>query len=194
MLLATVRGVLDPARAWPTEHYIGSDLTGIWLDLSHVTLDAESLLADAAHASTLLSRGETERAREILNDIDARYGGDAFEDEPYELWAEGLREETRAAWLRSLRHLATLATREGRTTDVCTILVRLLSADPYDERVHRGLVKALVRSGRHGEARRAFDNWSEAMAAVDAPLPDAAVLAPAEPDQPSAGSSVLTPR
>jgi DNA-binding SARP family transcriptional activator/tetratricopeptide (TPR) repeat protein len=194
VLLATVRGVLDPGRAWPTEHYVESDLTGIWLDLSHITLDAESLLTDAAHASALLSSGETERAREILTDIDARYGGDAFEDEPYELWAEGLREETRAAWLRSLRHLATLATREGRTSDVCTILVRLLGADPYDERVHRGLVKALVQSGRHGEARRAFDNWREAMTAVDAPGPDEAVLTPVELRRPSARVAVLTPR
>ena len=88
VLLTTVRGVLDPGRDWPTEQYIGSDLTGVWLDLSHVTLDAESLLADSAYASALLSQGETECAREILNDIDARYCGDAFEDEPYDVWAE----------------------------------------------------------------------------------------------------------
>lgn len=185
VLLTTVRGVLDPERAWPVEHYISSDLTGVWLDLRHVWLDAESLIVDATHASALLAGGDTERAREILTEVDARYGGDAFEDEPYEEWAEGLREEARSAWVRSLRHLATLATREGRTSDVCAILVRLLGADPYDDRVHRGLVTALVRSGRHGEARRAFDNWTGAMAAINAPRPDAAVLTA----QPAHGST-----
>jgi DNA-binding SARP family transcriptional activator/ATP/maltotriose-dependent transcriptional regulator MalT len=176
VLLATVRGVLDPGKDWPAEHYVASDSSGVWLDLRRVGLDAESLLADAAHAATLLAEGQTDLAREILGDIDDRYCGPAFEDEPYEDWAESLREETRSAWLRSLRHLAILSLREGRMTDACAHLVRLLSADPYDERMHRALVQALVRTGRHGEARRAFDQWVRAMTVVDAPRPDPGVL------------------
>ena len=58
------------------------------------------------------------------------------------------------------------------------------SADPYDTNVHRLLVTTLVRCGRHGEARRAFARWAEAMDVVDAPPPDDAVL----------GAGVLTPR
>jgi DNA-binding SARP family transcriptional activator/tetratricopeptide (TPR) repeat protein len=176
VLLATVRGVLDPGKAWPAEHYIASDPTGVWLDLRRVMVDAERLLADASHAAALLADGQTDLAREILGDINHRYGGHAFEDEPYEDWAEVLREETRCAWLRSLRHLAMLSLREGGMTDACALLVRLLGADPYDERMHRVLVKALVRTGRHGEARRAFDQWTRAMAVVDAPHPDPRVL------------------
>ena len=176
VLLATVRGVLDPEKDWPAEHYVASDPTGVWLDLRRVTLDAESLLADAAHAASLLADGQTDLAREILGNIDHRYSGHAFEDEPYEDWAEPLREETRGAWLRSLRHLAVLSLREGRMTDACALLVRLLTADPYDERMHRALVQALVRTGRHGEARRAFDQWARAMTVVDAPCPDPGVL------------------
>jgi DNA-binding SARP family transcriptional activator len=176
VLLATVRGALDPGRAWPAEHYVGSDATGVWLDLRRVALDAESLLADASHAAALLADGKTDLAREILSDIDHRYCGHAFEDEPYEEWSEALREETRGAWLRSLRHLAILSLREGRMTDACALLGRLLAADPYDERMHRELVKALVRTGRHGEARRAFDQWARAMTVVDAPHPDPGVL------------------
>jgi DNA-binding SARP family transcriptional activator len=176
VLLATVRGVLDPGKAWPAEHHIASDSMGVWLDLRRVTLDAERLLTDAAHAAALLADGRTELAREILGDIDHRYRGHAFEDEPYEDWAVPLREETRGAWLRSLRHLAVLSLREGRVTDACALLVRLLAADPFDERMHRELVKALVRTGRHGEARRAFEHWGKAMSVVDAPRPDPAVL------------------
>ena len=181
VLLATARGVLDPDKAWPAEHFVASDPTGVWLDLRCVTLDAERLLADAAHAAALLTDGQTDLAREILSDIDRRYCGHAFEDEPYEDWAEPLREETRGAWLRSVRHLAILSLREGRPTDACALLARLLAADPYDERMHRELVKALVSTGRHGEARRAFEQWARAMTVVDAPRPDPRVL-------------VLTPR
>jgi DNA-binding SARP family transcriptional activator/tetratricopeptide (TPR) repeat protein len=181
VLLATVRGVFDPGKAWPAGHYVASDSTGVWLDLRRVTLDAESLLADAAHAAALLADGQTDPAREILSDIDHRYCGHAFEDEPYEDWAQALREETRGAWLRSLRHLAILSLREGRMTDACALLVRLLGADPYDERMHRTLVRALVRTGRHGEARRAFDQWASAMCVVDAPRPDPRVLIVTQP-------------
>jgi DNA-binding SARP family transcriptional activator len=56
--------------------------------------------------------------------------------------------------------------------------VRLLVADPYDEQVHRMLVRTLARAGRHGEARRSFDRWVAAMRVIDAPLPDPAVLRP----------------
>ncbi len=179
VLLATVRAVLDPERAWPPGHHVGSDTSGIWLDLRHVALDADGLLLDAGLAGELLDAGDRERAREILSDIDGRYRGDAFEDEPYEQWADGFREEVRAAWLRSVRHLATLHGREGRPADAQVLLVRLLAADPYDVGMHRLLVRTLVRSGRHGEARRAFDRWVGAMDEIEAPVPDEAVLAAA---------------
>jgi hypothetical protein len=38
------------------------------------------------------------------------------------------------------------------------------------------LVAVLVRAGRHGEARRAFDRWHRAMAEVGAAEPDADTL------------------
>jgi DNA-binding SARP family transcriptional activator/tetratricopeptide (TPR) repeat protein len=177
VLLATIRGVLDPDKDWPPDHYVGADLRGLWLDLRHVALDADSLLRDADLAAELMDDGDSERAREILTDIDARYRGGAFEDEPGEEWADGFREEVRAAWLRSLRRLAWLHSRSGRPGDAQVLLVRLLDADPYDAQIHGLLVRTLVRWGRHGEARRAFSRWADAMDAVDAPRPDQAVLA-----------------
>jgi DNA-binding SARP family transcriptional activator/tetratricopeptide (TPR) repeat protein len=189
VLLKTVRGVLDPEKAWPPDWYVASDLTGLWLDLGHATVDADQLIRDAAHAAHLLESGEVERAREILTDVDGRYRGDAFEDDPYQEWADTLREEARAAWLGSVRRLVTLHRRAKRAADAHGLLVRLLTADPYDEHAHRLLVQSLVRTGRHGEARRAFDRWTQAMRAIDAPLPDPAVLqAPAL----TARSPVLT--
>jgi DNA-binding SARP family transcriptional activator len=191
VLLATVRGVLDPAKAWPSERYLVADQWGVRFDLRAVVIDAEMLLRDAAHAAELLEQGRTDCAREVLSHVDALYRGEAFEEESDE-WAGGLREEVRAAWGRSMRRLANLQLREGRGPEALGLFARLLSIDPYDEQVHRRLVTGLVRAGRHGEARRAFERWRQAMREIDAPLPEPRVL------HPVAGQlqhrPVLTPR
>ena len=189
VLLATVRGVLDPDKSWPADHYVAADTTGLRLDLARVAVDADGLLHDAAQGADLMEAGDDARALEIFGDVDARYVGDAFEDELAEEWADGFREEARAAWLRSLRRLATLRSREGRVDDAQGLLVRLLVADPYDEQVHHMLVRTLARAGRHGEARRAFQRWQDAMRAIEAPMPAPAVLrltdSPARPARPA---------
>jgi DNA-binding SARP family transcriptional activator len=75
-----------------------------------------------------------------------------------------------------VRRLLAVRPPDGRPADTHRLLVRLLAADPYDEQAHRALVASLVRSGRHGEARRAFRRWTAAMRSIDAPVPDPAVL------------------
>jgi DNA-binding SARP family transcriptional activator/ATP/maltotriose-dependent transcriptional regulator MalT len=176
VLLSVIRTVLDPARLWPVDHHVQADNVGISLDFAHVTVDAEELLRDAGLAARLGRAGEPERAREVLAEVDARYHGDAFDDEPYADWAQGLREEVRAAWLRGLRQLATLGSRAGDLDQAVASLVRLCGADEFDESAHQMLVTVLVRAGRHGEARRAFDRWARAMRTIDAPPPDRALL------------------
>ena len=194
VLMATVRGVLDPGKGWPPEWYVASDQTGIWLDLRHAWVDADDLIRDAEHAAALMADADDEKASAILAEVDARYTGDAFEDEPYEEWADGLREEARAAWTTSVRHLVTARNRSGRAAESHGLLVRLLAADPYDEQAHRLLVRMLTRTGRHGEARRAYERWADAMRAIDAPLPDRAVLrAPAPRGPRTRGRPVVTP-
>jgi DNA-binding SARP family transcriptional activator len=191
VLLATVRGVLDPAKSWPPDRYLVADSSGVRLDLGAVVIDAEMLLRDAAHAAELLERGQVDCAREVLAHVDALHRGEAFEDESEE-WADGLREEVRAAWGRSMRRLANLQLREGRGPEALGLFARLLSIDPYDEQVHRRLVTSLVRAGRHGEARRTFERWCQAMREIDAPLPEPSILHPA--DAKFRPRPVLTPR
>ncbi|MEN3305488.1 MAG: hypothetical protein V7603_1690 [Micromonosporaceae bacterium] len=176
VLLSAIRTVLDPARLWPVDHHVRADNAGISLDTDHLAVDAEELLRDAGLAARLLRAGEPEQAREVLVEVDSRYHGDAFDDEPYEDWAQGLREEVRAAWLQGLRQLAELGIRAGDLDQAVTSLVRHCGADPFDEPAHQMLVTVLVRAGRHGEARRAFDRWVRAMRSIDAPPPDRALL------------------
>jgi DNA-binding SARP family transcriptional activator len=176
VLLSAVRGVLDPRRAWPVEHYLRADLAGVSIDPAQLSVDAEELLRDADHAVRLCRDGQLDQAREALAEVDALYRGDAFEDEPYEQWSDALREQVRTAWLRALRRSAQLCRAGGDLDQSITCLVRLLGADPFDEASHHLLVEALVGAGRHGEARRAFDRWSAAMRVIDVPGPDPAVL------------------
>jgi DNA-binding SARP family transcriptional activator len=176
VLLSAVRTVLDPSRLWPAEHHVRADLAGVWLDTDHVAVDVEELIRDAAHAAALARRGEPEHARDVLAEVDRLYRGDAFSDEPYEEWADGLREEARAVWLRALRDLAESSRTAGDPDQAVACLVRLLGVDAYDESAHRALVEVLVLAGRHGEARRAFDRWARAMRSIDAPPPAAHVL------------------
>ncbi|MEU8183678.1 BTAD domain-containing putative transcriptional regulator [Micromonospora sp. NPDC049044] len=176
VLLSAVRAVLDPPRRWPVDRYVRADLTGVRLDLTRVVVDAENLLADVPRAEQLAREGDPAQARAVLADVDAAYRGDAFTDEPYEDWADGLREQARSVWLRALRKLARQYRRDGDSDRAATTLVRLLDADPYDEWAHRALVGTLVGAGRHGEARRAFDRWVGAMRAIDAPPPHPDVL------------------
>ena len=135
------------------------------------------LLRDAEHAAALMEEGDADRASAIFAEVDARYTGDAFEDEP----VRGVgRRAARGGGPRGGARCATsrppAAGRAAPTTP--RLLVRLLVADPYDEQAHRLLVRLLTRTGRHGEARRSFDRWVAAMRVIDAPLPDPAVLRP----------------
>ncbi len=187
VLLSVIRTVLDPSKLWAADHHVRADLAGVSLDPDHVVVDAEELMRDAAHAAAL-ARTEPDRAREVLVEVDAAYRGDAFDDEPYEDWAQGLREEARAAWLRALRQLAGLAAQAGEPDQAVAALVRLLAADNFDEPAHRALVTVLRDAGRHGEARRAFDRWTQAMRSIDAPPPDPRLLrGPGRPNPPAAG-------
>jgi DNA-binding SARP family transcriptional activator len=181
VLLATVRGVLDPQRDWPPDRFVAADQQGVRLDLRHVEVDAETMIVDAAHAAEVMDAGDDGLALEILTHIDARYRGDAFDEEGSEEWAGALREQARAAWVRSVRRLATLHARTGHGSEALGLLTRLLCVDPYDEQVHHRLVLGLARAGRHGEARRAWERWAAAMREIDAPEPDAGLLARERP-------------
>jgi DNA-binding SARP family transcriptional activator len=157
--LSTVRGVLDPGRRAPADEYIGTGPANIWLNLDRVAVDVETFLADAAHGLRLHARGNAE-ARTVLLAVEHSYVGEVFADDPYDDWAQPLREEAHGTYLQVLRALVRLG---GGPDDTIRRLSVVLADDPYDERCHRDLVGTLVDAGRHGEARRAYDRYRAAM-------------------------------
>src|SRR4029453_8900146 len=90
--LSTLRAVLDPGRQAPPDQFVLAGRSGIALDVTHVELDLESFLGEAAHGLRLRDQGYLDEARTVLAAAERRYGGDLLEDEPYDDWAVPARE------------------------------------------------------------------------------------------------------
>src|SRR4029450_14079576 len=120
----------------------------------HRARAAEGSLGAAAAASRLGRSGDAAGARARLETAEALYGGDFLEEDPYEDWAVGLREEAQATYISIARSLAEAAATEGDADGATRYYLRILERDPFDEGAHLGLVAALVAAGRHGEAPR----------------------------------------
>jgi DNA-binding SARP family transcriptional activator/tetratricopeptide (TPR) repeat protein len=163
VLLSIVRGVLDPGKANATDHYLVADQTSIALDITRVRVDVEEFLAHVAQGRRLVDRGAAAEARTLLTAVERQYTADAFADEPYADWSRPMREEARAAYLSVLRMLAQVTRAASGPGAAVGLLLRLLEHDPYDEYAHRSLVHAFVAGGQHGEARRAFGRYRDAM-------------------------------
>lgn len=170
--------LLSIVRTVSGKDVLAIDAASVALDLTQVRVDVEDFLADVAHGIRLRDCGATAAARSLLAAAEQSYLGDAFGDDPYDDWAVALREEARGAYLRTLRALVELDRAAGDTEQAASYLRRLLQNDPYDEAAHRLLVEVLVAGGRHGEARRAFDRYTQAMAGIGVRPPDETVLSP----------------
>lgn len=187
VLLSIIRGVLDPAKTFATDHFLVADQSSIALEIARVRVDVEEFLAQVAHGRRLVERGMPVEAGAILLAADRRYAADAFEDEPYADWSGPLREEVRAAYLSMLRMLAQTRRVTSGPPAAVAYLLRLLERDPYDEPAHRALVRTLVGAGQHGEARRAFRRYAEAMRAIGVRPPDQMILTAGHPGPAAAG-------
>jgi DNA-binding SARP family transcriptional activator len=182
--LSTVRAVLDPARRFAPDQFIAADRHAVWI--ADLLVDVEEFLATAA--AGLDAHADPDRALAMLTSAEVTYAGDFLEEDRYEDWAVALREEARAAYLAVTRTLARIAADSGDHDLAVRYHLRLLERDPYDEEAHIGLVVALSRAGRHGEARRRYRMYGERMAEIgveSAPFP----AAPAE--RSGAGFSLL---
>lgn len=175
--LSTARAVFDPAKRHPPDHVIVADRDAVRLNTRTVALDVEDYLALSENALD----APVSSAVPLLEAAVAAYAGDFCEEDPYEAWAGQLRDELRARHQQVLSALADLLLRAGRHDDVVPRLLSLLALDGYDERTHLRLVGALVKAGRHGEARRAYRTYLDRMAELD--------IEPAAFPQPAATAS-----
>ena len=128
-----------------------------------------------------------------LEAAEALYGGDFLEEDLYEDWAVGLREEAQATYISIARSLAEAAAADGDADGATRYYLRSSSAIPTTKGAHLGLVSALVAAGRHGEARRRYGFYAakmEEIAVEAAPFPGSTSAPPAA--APAAGHDPRT--
>lgn len=172
--LSTVRGVLDPGREHGASQLVQADAVVVRLSTADIEIDVESFLTDAAVGLALRHSGPSPHGTELLARAESAYTGDFLEDSPYDDWAMPLREEARVTYLQVLRTLATDAADAGEFEAAARYQLRVLARDPYDERAHLGLVRALDAAGSFGEARRRYRAYADRMVEIDvdpAPFP-----------------------
>lgn len=154
--LATVRAILDPDHVHDSDHFVGADRASVWLELGHLELDLEAFLTAVAEGRRLLRARQADAALRHFERAEADYRGDFLEEDQYEDWVAGPRDEAQAAYLDAAREVARAAMAGGEPETAIRIQLRILELDVFDERAHLALVEALLAAGRHGEARRRY--------------------------------------
>ncbi|MGH2749454.1 MAG: BTAD domain-containing putative transcriptional regulator [Actinomycetota bacterium] len=161
--LATLRGVLDPDKRFDPGHFVVADQYNARIDLDHLGVDVETFLGHVRLGFEAQRNGEEGEAVDHLTRAESLYSGDFLEEDPYEDWSVGVREEARDSYLKVARALAERAT--GRVDDEAAVryLLRILERDAFDEQAYLELIGTLSAAGRHGEARRWYGVYSRQM-------------------------------
>ncbi|MFE9692969.1 BTAD domain-containing putative transcriptional regulator [Micromonospora sp. NPDC005806] len=182
VLLSTLRRVLG-SRQGDGRGAVLADRSSVAIDLNVVDVDVEAFLTAAEEAQAAQRAGAPDAPR-LLVRADELYGGDFLADDPYDDWAQPLREEAQAAHTSVLRGLVQHA---ADTDQQLSYLMRLVHRDPYDEDAHLELVQVLRSAGRHGEAERRYRAYADRMRELG--ITPAGRPAPAQPARPAAESA-----
>jgi DNA-binding SARP family transcriptional activator/exonuclease VII small subunit len=172
--LSTIRTLLDPEHDFPPDHFVSTGKDTVALALGNVLTDIEHFLADAQAGLELQKTQAPTEGRYLLEAAETAYRGDFLEEDIYHDWAAPLREEARAAYIATARALADLAANTDDHDTAIRYRLRILERDPYDEQAHLELVTHLTNARGHGEARRAYQTYTNRMEQIGvepAPMP-----------------------
>lgn len=130
---------------------------GLVADRHAVRIDRTAVRIDLLAISDALVRGDDAAAV-------AAYRGPLLPEDAYEDWATAAREHLLFAVVGARRRLAARAASAAQHDDVALHTAAILELDPYDERAHELLVRALAAAGHRGDACRADDRYRRRMA------------------------------
>ncbi len=147
---------------------ISTEGGAVRLDIERIEVDVLAFQQAADGGLRAVRAGEVRTATSLLLEAESLYGGDLFEDDPDLPWAEDRRAELRSLYLTVARTLARTVGLEDPELAI-RLLLRVLDRDAYDEPAHLNLAAALLRAGRHGEARRRYNLYRDRMAELDLP-------------------------
>jgi DNA-binding SARP family transcriptional activator/ATP/maltotriose-dependent transcriptional regulator MalT len=170
--LSVIRGVLAGGGGGGAggggDAALVADATSVALDLEVVEVDVRRFRRLAERGLTAVREGQRQAALELLVAAEEAYGGDLLEEDRDTLWLVDRREELRSLYVSVARRLADLVGADDPDRAM-RLLLRVLDRDPYDELAHLGVCRALLRGGRHGEARRRHRWYAERMAELGLP-------------------------
>jgi DNA-binding SARP family transcriptional activator len=138
------------------------------LDLEAVDVDLARLRRLADEGLRAARHGRADEAVAGLSAAEEAYGGDLLEEDQDARWRVERREELRALYVSVSRTLAGLVAVDGPDLAL-RLLLRVLDRDAYDEPAHLDICRALLRAGRHGEARRRHQLYTQRMAEFELP-------------------------
>jgi DNA-binding SARP family transcriptional activator len=165
--LATIRSVLDPDKQFEPDHFVQADADSIRCNPDAVNSDLRRFLRVAQMALHAHRTTPGPPATELLSVAESAYTGDVLESDPYADWFVNARESARSTYLSVAQKLATVRSHDGSPDDAIRLWLRILEHEPYDESAHLALVATLVEVGRHGDARRRYQHYSERMHELD---------------------------
>lgn len=139
------------------------------LDTDVIEVDLMAFTELAEEGLRARRNGEPDVALPLLLRAEELYGGDLLEDDPDAPGLTDRRLAVRTSYLEVARSIARLARADDPDLEI-RMLLRVLDRDGYDEPAHLNLCLALLRSGRHGEARRRFHVYEHRMQELDLPV------------------------
>lgn len=128
---------------------------GYRLVVAHDSVDAFRAEALAARAEEAAAAGHSEEARDLLQDALAQWEGEALAGIPGPS-AEHQRRRYRELQLTFLEQRISLDLELGRVGLCIPELAELITQEPFRERLHGLLMRALYRTGRRAEALAVF--------------------------------------
>jgi DNA-binding SARP family transcriptional activator/ATP/maltotriose-dependent transcriptional regulator MalT len=184
--LSVIRGVLGSGGG--SDAALVADATSVALDLDVVEVDVRRFRRLAERGLAAVREGQGRVALDLLVAAEEAYGGDLLEEDRDTLWLVDRREELRSLYVSVARRLADLVGVDDPDRAM-RLLLRVLDRDPYDELAHLGVCRALLRGGRHGEARRRHRWYADRMAELGLPAVPLHELRPGDRRPPLRGVS-----
>lgn len=166
--LSHVRGVLDPGRGHPSDHFVRADRDVVRLDLDHVEVDCVEFVT-AARSALAAARAGSPRAVPLLQGAAAMHGGELCEADPHAEWTQPERDRIEALGIDVLRALAGALAAGDEPADALPWYARILAGDPYDERTYGDVIRLLCRLGRYGQARHQYRTYDLRMKEIGVP-------------------------
>jgi len=123
-----------------------------------IRLEPSAVVVDVARFERHAAQGTAEALQEAV----ALYRGDFLEgfsipEQPFEDWLRAERERLRTLAVGAMKKLLACHERENVTDVALAVAVRLLALEPFDEAVHRALMRLYDRSGRRSAALRQYE-------------------------------------